>query len=227
MASHALRLARLDLSERTGAGVITQDETIFQEPSAAQVDELVALLSIVPFNDLELNREPLILNPGFGKSSNQIGGADADLLLGDLLIDLKTTKKDSIDVRWLDQLLGYFLLARNERKHRRTFPEIKRLGFYFARRAFLWVQPVSGWVDHPKFAETEEWFHATALERPPSLSISPDRNDAEPAGSKIAQQGLRSRAASNPKTKRRTRGKSNAEIFDEIQRLVQAQTEKT
>ena len=52
-------------------------------------------------------RDVLLLNPTLGASAEIVGRADADAIAGDLLIDLKTTMKDRIDVEDLDQLLGY------------------------------------------------------------------------------------------------------------------------
>lgn len=158
LARCAIQLAKLDVIYRAGA----IDPAMFDEPESDDVQELIDLLSVVPFESL-LHREWLILNPTFGYSSTMIGGGDCDLLTADLLIDVKATKKDSIEVQWLDQIFGYYLLARNERMRNPGFPEIKRLGLYFARHGFLWVRPVSQWVDHPQFAEIEKWFVATAF----------------------------------------------------------------
>lgn len=177
IARHALRLARLEPLYRGGFLDETNeaaDEDLFREPEIVDVAEITALLAIVPIDEFQLDRK-LILNPIFGRSSKQIGGADADLVVGDLLIDIKTTKKNSIEGHWLDQLLGYLLLARYERRHGLSFPEIEKLGFYFARHGFLWVRHVSEWVGHQQFAEIEKWFVATALERPPDDPVCPDR----------------------------------------------------
>ena len=55
------------------------------------------------------NARPLVLNPKFGQSS-ALGGADADLIVGRRLIDLKATATTDIVGRFeLWQLLGYAL----------------------------------------------------------------------------------------------------------------------
>jgi hypothetical protein len=155
MAQCAIRLGKLDPVFRAGLTAMPPD--ILQEPEQDDVEELTALLEVVPFDSL-LDNERLILNPTFGSASRMIGGADSDLISGDSLIDFKTTKDDAIDVKFLDQLLGYYLLARGERARNPNFPEIKRLGFYFARRGFLQIWPISQWVDHPEFVAVEKWF---------------------------------------------------------------------
>jgi len=153
MAGYSIRLAAMDMIYR--AAIL--DELLFREPECTDVQELVDLLAIVPFDSI-LCTGRLFLNPTFGEASHNLGGADADLIAGDALIEVKTTKKDSIEVTWLDQLFGLYLLARNQRTRDPAFPEIKRLALYFARHGFLWIVPVSQWVDHPGFADVEGWF---------------------------------------------------------------------
>jgi hypothetical protein len=160
LARCCIRLARVDVVLRAAR----VDPAMLQEPEPDDVAELIDLLGIVPFDSL-LNQERLILNPTFGESSMRIGGADSDLISRDMLVDFKSTKEGSIAAPWLDQLLGYYLLCRNERTRDPGFPEIKRLGLYFVRHGFLWVRAASEWTNHPQFAEIEKWFLATALNR--------------------------------------------------------------
>ncbi len=158
LAAHALRLAKLDLIFR--AQVLDPD---FADADPDDVEDLVALLAVVPFPAL-LNDRLMLLNPIFGESSHLVGGADTDLIAGDLLVDFKTVKEAKIRTDYLDQLLGYFLLARRERRHDPTFPEVRRVGLYFARHAHLWVMDTTTWTDHPEFSEIEEWFFEAAQE---------------------------------------------------------------
>jgi hypothetical protein len=73
-------------------------------------------------------------------------------------LDLKVTKKNEREVTYLDQLLAYFLLTRNQRRLAPSFPEIRRFGLYFCRHGYLWVQDVALWTAHPDFAALEGWF---------------------------------------------------------------------
>ncbi len=152
LASHAIRLAQLDEVYRS-----KRLDAQFETVDPADVQDLLALLAIVPFDTL-LHKQVMLLNPTFGDSSPLVGGADADLITGDMLVDFKTTKKNAMNAADLDQLLGYFLLARNQRRSGHQFPEIKKLGLYFCRHGYLWAADTSSWTDHPQFLEVEKWF---------------------------------------------------------------------
>ena len=71
-----------------------------------------------------------VLNPNFDGSID-VGGADADLIVGDMLIDIKTSKRPTIDLKWLRQLLGYMLLDYSDHH------EISSIGLYMARQGIL------------------------------------------------------------------------------------------
>ena len=120
-------------------------------------------MAIVPYDSL-IHDRVLLLNPNFGRTSYLIGGADIDLIAGDLLADVKTKSSDSIEVGDVDQILGYFLLARKQRTFDPTFPEINRLGLYYSRHGYLWSFEASFWTKHPDFSSIEKWFFERARE---------------------------------------------------------------
>ena len=76
-------------------------------------------------------------NPTFAGSS-AIGGADADFIVATTIFELKTTKTlNAAAVRSaLLQLLGYSLLDYDDAY------EIRRVGIYFARHAWLKAWPI-------------------------------------------------------------------------------------
>ena len=154
IAAHAIRLANLDSVYRR-----FRLEPDFENAVPEDVQDLVDLLAIAPFSDL-MNDRVLLLNPSFGDASRAMGGADADLIVGDMLIDIKTTKKGTIKREYLNQLLGYFLLARMEKAIDPTVPVINRIGLYYSRYGYLHPFEASSWTDHPAFPETERWFFA-------------------------------------------------------------------
>src|SRR5262249_19500688 len=158
LAAHTIRLAKLDSVYRAG-----RLEPGFEEASPEDVQDLVGLLAIVPFDDL-LHDKVLLLNPTFGQASHLVGGADTDLIAGDLLVDFKTTKSGEIDVANLDQILGYLLLARKQRSVAPAFPMINRLGLYFCRHGYLWSLEASTWTSNPEFPGIEQWFFQRAGE---------------------------------------------------------------
>jgi hypothetical protein len=157
VAGHAIRLAQVDGVARSG----TLGAGAFEEPALEDVEDLLAMLAIVPFASL-LHDKILRLNPTFGDAAELVGGTDGDLISGDLLVDFKTTKQDTMETPWLDQLLGFFLLARKQREADATFPEINKLALYFCRHAYLWVQDTAIWTASPEFAEIEGWFFQRA-----------------------------------------------------------------
>jgi hypothetical protein len=159
IAGHAIRLAKLDDMFRAH-----RLDSSFEEANPEDVQELLDLLGVVPWAEL-VHDKLLLLNPTFGQSSRLVGGADTDLIRGDTLIDFKTTKAGEVTAAFLDQLLGYLLLARNEHRTDPAFPEIKRLGVYFCRHSHVWTQDASLWTSHPNFDELERWFfeHAKAV----------------------------------------------------------------
>ncbi len=160
MAGHAIRLAKLTALVASGRRGF---DPTFEEAAAEDVEDLLALLALVPFNAL-LHDRTLLLNPVFELASLLVGGADADLISGDTLVDFKTTMNSSMATQNLDELFGYYLLARRQRQADPTFPAINRLALYFARHGYLWTWDASTWTGHPQFAETEEWFFNRAKE---------------------------------------------------------------
>ncbi len=158
LAAHAIRLAKLDSVCRA-----MRLEPSFEEASSEDIQDLVNLLAIVPFDEL-LHDKLMLLNPNFSQSSRLVGGADADLIAGDLLVDFKTTTKDEIAADSLDQILGYLLLSRKQRLVDPTFPIINRLGLYYCRHGYLWTEDASAWTNHPEFMGIEQWFFERAKE---------------------------------------------------------------
>ena len=73
---------------------------------------------------------PHKLNPTF-EGSHHVGGADADLIVQDTLIEIKTTIRAEIKQNWLWQLLGYALLDYSDQHH------IEGIGLYMARQGWL------------------------------------------------------------------------------------------
>jgi hypothetical protein len=118
---------------------------------------------VVPFERF-VTPKPVLLNPTFGEASHAVGGADADMIAGDLLLDLKVTSRAKVGAEHLNQLVGYFLLSREHRQSVPTAPEVRRLGLYYARYGYLWLADAAAWTKQPGFPELERWFFAHAAE---------------------------------------------------------------
>jgi hypothetical protein len=85
-----------------------------------------AITSFTPHRD-----KNIIPNPSF-KGSNDVGGADADIIIDNWLIDFKTVKEPSLKRDMLYQLVGYAILDYDDRY------KISHAGFYLSRApAFL------------------------------------------------------------------------------------------
>lgn len=158
LARHAIRLAKLDSVCR--AYRLVPD---FDQAADEDVQDLIDMLAIVPFRNL-IHADVMLLNPTFGATSLLVGGADTDLIAGEMLVDFKTTKHGEMNAGNLDQLLGYYLLACKQRLLDPTFPSINRLGLYFCRHGHLWSVETSAWEERSDFRDLDKWFFQRAKE---------------------------------------------------------------
>lgn len=154
----ALRLAYLDVAVRAGPDRI--DWVHLKSPDAKDVVDLRRLLTLVKASSFKAKRVCL-LNPTFG-AARLVGGADADLLLDDCLIDIKTTKNPYLDNRDFLQLIGYYLLHGLDGIHcdgsKTTAHKVNSLAIYFARSGYLWKIPVEEVLPPDSVRETTKWF---------------------------------------------------------------------
>ncbi len=203
LARHALRLAMLDpLGRATLLSPFYPDS--FGEPAEEEVVELLDLLAVVPFERFT-TATPLQLNPRFGAAGNAVGGADADVIAGDLLLDLKVTSPAKVDPGHVDQLVGYLLLSRELRRTVPEAPEVRRLGLYYARYGYMWETDAAAWTERPGFAELEAWFFDRVAELWPgaaastAAAVSDDTEPATPAAGKL-KVTVKPKAAAKPKS---------------------------
>jgi hypothetical protein len=132
----ALILGRSEVFAR-GRGSEELFVQLMGDPSAAQVEELLELYELITWEALDPS-QVLALNPTFNEGSSLVGGADADLVIDDLVIDIKTVAKPKLEARDIRQVVGYALLANRfgisgvERA-----PRITRLGIWLSRSGEL------------------------------------------------------------------------------------------
>ena len=93
---------------------------------------------------------PHVLNPTFD-GSGDVGGADADMIVDGVLLDIKTTVRPGISSDWIWQLLGYVLLDYADHD------QIDGVGLYMSRQGML-IQ----W-------DLEEAMRSLCAEEPPNL----------------------------------------------------------
>lgn len=130
----------LALYEQCFRALFTEEWPIVRLGANATLEELIATAPESVFTDIDfmadlfittqqemLTASSVVLNPSFGISSFQLGGADADLILDGRLIDIKTKKNASVDLADLWQLLGYALSDYDDEY------QIREVGIYFSR----------------------------------------------------------------------------------------------
>jgi hypothetical protein len=104
-------------------------------------------------------KENCYFNPTFGKGSMLVGGADADLILDDLLIDIKVTKHLKLSREYFNQIIGYYVLSLIGGVGKNKAPSpIKRIGIYFARHGKLWTISIDELANNKTFEEFKDWF---------------------------------------------------------------------
>jgi hypothetical protein len=158
--SSAIFLAKLDLNVR--ARIVFPD---YSKIEMEDLEDLRALMKIIRRRSFKADKK-VYLNPTFGAGSMIVGGADADLIIDDTLIDVKVTKFLKLDREYLNQLIGYYLLSliggvNNNPKD----PPIKNIGIYFARYGILWTIPLKALGTKKKFEEAKVWFKDMVLSR--------------------------------------------------------------
>ncbi len=127
-----------------------------------ELQDLRNLITIVT-PDFFRVKEICLLNPIFGCVSALVGGADADLLIDDTLVDIKTTKDFELKPDHFYQLLGYFVLhslaSIGDLAPKR---DIKKLAIYYSRHAHLEVFELQDVVNTETFPKFVKWFSMRA-----------------------------------------------------------------
>jgi hypothetical protein len=147
-------LAKLDAYFR--AGVIDPN---LSHDDGLDIKDLRKLMIIANESEYFKVDTSCYLNPNFGKGSVFVGGADADLIIDDTLIDLKVSKRLILDRNHLNQLIGYYILSIiggiNDAPDSRP---IKNIGVYFARHGVLWKSPILSFSNETEVLKFKNWF---------------------------------------------------------------------
>ena len=150
-------LAQLDVVYR--AGFVDENLGIAYREDVRDLRKLISLVNSADFR----SRRICLLNPDFGVGTRLIRGADADLFIDGMLIDIKTTKSLKLTRNDFNQLLGYLAMheiwGMNDRKRR---PRVSKLGIYFARHGLLQVFDVRDVVCNGRFPNFLQWFREMA-----------------------------------------------------------------
>jgi hypothetical protein len=165
----AIGLAQLDTVFRSGQGLAE----VGAPPLPQDIADLVALLAAVPAS-LARPLDRCLLNPTFGEASVAVGGADADLLLDDTLVDVKTTKIFKLERMAFDQLIGYVLLATLGGIDADPEPSkaITQVAIYFARYSSLVAWPLGRLLPETALRAAADWLHAHLSTLPPTRHLA-------------------------------------------------------
>lgn len=151
----AILLARLDGKVRGG---VPAERLDLDNVDEKDITDLRNLIKGVNWHDFKA-RQICLLNPTFGEASRLVGGADADVVIDDTLIEIKTTKKCELKRDYFNQLIGYYCLYHIDGID--DFPKkrkIRNFAIYFSRQAYLHLIPINQCIDNQRFIEFFEWF---------------------------------------------------------------------
>ena len=142
-------LAKLDLVIR-----ISRIDANFDSIEIDKILELEELFYNVPWEIFKTTTEYCFLNPSFGKGSELVGGADADIIIGDTLIDIKTNREFKVERQDLNQIIGYYLLSILGKLD----IQIKNIGIYYARYGYLWKISLTDFYELERLSSLAEEF---------------------------------------------------------------------
>lgn len=111
--------------------------------------------------DLEALRSPEITFWSAWEDDELVGcgGADADLIIDNKLIDIKTTKKlEPESLHDFCQVIGYLLLHRISGINEIKELEINQLGIYYLRYGYLFLFNTKDLIDDNSLEKFTEWF---------------------------------------------------------------------
>jgi hypothetical protein len=121
------------------------------------VEDLKALTDLLNLNP-STRKIKCYPNPTFGEGTRLMFGADADFIIDDTLIEIKTIIRLELSRRTLNQLIGYYVLSLiggvADNKNARP---IKRISVYFARHGQIWDVSIEELGSKEKFEEFKDW----------------------------------------------------------------------
>lgn len=154
-----LELATVDAFERSGNG-----ENLIGITHQEDMQELRSLFQFVKDEDFKTSKLCL-LNPTFGLASALVCGADADLVINETLIDIKTTKSLKLEAAAFRQLIGYYILHQlGSVGELEPKPHISKLAIFFSRFGYMHTIHVRDIVNPKTFPNFLIWLEKRAKE---------------------------------------------------------------
>lgn len=152
----AVILAQIDVFYRQGT--IPPTLGTVEEGDIQDLRNLISLVDL----DLFKAKNHCYLNPTFGYGSELVDGADADLIVDDTLIDIKTTKYLSFTQDLYNQLIGYYILSKLGKINESEDIPISRIGIYFSRHGILHTISTDDIENYSNFPKFVNWFEKSA-----------------------------------------------------------------
>jgi hypothetical protein len=132
-------MGRLDPAARRIPGCTTEG---YDRDRACETDDTFKLFRNTSFNEIPTSKamylNPRLFNQGrpitSANGKAQCSQGDLDVIVGDVLIDLKTTQNRRVNARDVCQILGYYMTTVIHRQSNiRSWPDIKYLCLYYPR----------------------------------------------------------------------------------------------
>jgi hypothetical protein len=157
LARAALFLAALDCAYRNGPETVSVG--YLRGPLHAETNDCLNLVRAIN-REMIAAKQRVALNPSFGEASSLVGGADADFVIDDTLVDIKTTKYFQITPAMIHQLVGYRIMLAACELYGSTAqgaPAITHGAIYFSRHATLERFRYLDLIDRQDFLRLAEW----------------------------------------------------------------------
>lgn len=169
----AILLAQIDPIYR--AGRIDENMGSVNEGDVQDLKNLISLVRVEEFN----SNKYCFLNPTFNEASSLVGGADADIIIDNQIIDIKTTKKLDISREMFNQIIGYYVLGwiGGIGKERIDISNITDIGFYFSRYGIKYMYKVEDIINPSTFPDFVDNFIDYAKKIFPSTEIQDKINE--------------------------------------------------
>jgi len=149
-----LLFGRYENSWRAG---LSADEVLSRPVPSEDIDDLRNLHDAIPLEKFE-TRSRCLVDFHFSTGSVLLGGADADILIDDCLLDIKTTKKWTIRRRTFSQLLVYYALHEIYGPYGEDGAQpIRRVGVYFSRHGTMHTYAIEEIISPD---DLRDFFHA-------------------------------------------------------------------
>ena len=122
------------------------------------IRDLSNLYSLLKVEDFPF-KERIFLNPEFGKAGRLVRGAEADIILDDMLLEIKTVQEFSFNLYIRLQLVGYLVLMRiEELEGTNNYGRINTIGVYHSRYGKFIKYPVNFIISDKKITYLAEFF---------------------------------------------------------------------